>query len=340
MKRFILVAIVAVSMLFAFTACEQQPLDYPIAGDNDIANVAVSNVSTFYAGDDQITGTATVTVTRVGGGTTSGILGIVKIDGSKVSAGVNNATVSFGAKSGESYEYVYPIQVEAASVESLEVKYDEKTTTGVSQATDVDVKSVVGVYADGTKTDSLALGTVVTRALNDARTAVVYTLSADQGYGTEDVTFSVDVTATPVTPATVESLAVTYGDDDSVRQALIAGASGYLLKDVSPTELLLSIRSLGSGMIQISPDVIKKLLQKKYIDADDGKTCGPFDSLAKSLTRREREIFTLIATGYQNDMIARELNLTEQTVRNYVSTIYDKLGVKDRFEIIRLANMV
>ncbi len=132
----------------------------------------------------------------------------------------------------------------------------------------------------------------------------------------------------------------TYGDDDSVRQALIAGASGYLLKDVSPTELLLSIRSLGSGMIQISPDVIKKLLQKKYIDADDGKTCGPFDSLAKSLTRREREIFTLIATGYQNDMIARELNLTEQTVRNYVSTIYDKLGVKDRFEIIRLANMV
>ena len=215
MKRFILVAIVAVSMLFAFTACEQQPLDYPIAGDNDIANVAVSNVSTFYAGDDQITGTATVTVTRVGGGTTSGILGIVKIDGSKVSAGVNNATVSFGAKSGESYEYVYPIQVEAASVESLEVKYDEKTTTGVSQATDVDVKSVVGVYADGTKTDSLALGTVVTRALNDARTAVVYTLSADQGYGTEDVTFSVDVTATPVTPATVESLAVTYGDDDT-----------------------------------------------------------------------------------------------------------------------------
>ena len=132
----------------------------------------------------------------------------------------------------------------------------------------------------------------------------------------------------------------TYGDDDSVRQALIAGASGYLLKDVSPTELLLSIRSLGSGMIQISPDVIKKLLQKKYIDADDGKTCGPFDSLAKSLTRREREIFTLIATGYQNDMIAIELNLTEQTVRNYVSTIYDKLGVKDRFEIIRLANMV
>ncbi len=132
----------------------------------------------------------------------------------------------------------------------------------------------------------------------------------------------------------------TYGDDDNVRQALIAGASGYLLKDVSPTELLLSIRSLGSGMIQISPDVVKKLLLKKYVEDDGHKPDEPFASLVKSLTRREREIFTFLATGYQNDMIARELNLTEQTVRNYVSTIYDKLGVKDRFEIIRLANMV
>ena len=132
----------------------------------------------------------------------------------------------------------------------------------------------------------------------------------------------------------------TYGDDDNVRQALIAGASGYLLKDVSPTELLLSIRSLGSGIIQISPDVVKKLLLKKYVEDDGHKPDEPFASLVKSLTRREREIFTFLATGYQNDMIARELNLTEQTVRNYVSTIYDKLGVKDRFDIIRLANMV
>ena len=56
------------------------------------------------------------------------------------------------------------------------------------------------------------------------------------------------------------------------------------------------------------------------------------------LTSREREIFTFIATGHDNDQIAEKLSLAVQTVRNQVSTIYSKLGVKDRFEIIRLAN--
>jgi DNA-binding NarL/FixJ family response regulator len=56
------------------------------------------------------------------------------------------------------------------------------------------------------------------------------------------------------------------------------------------------------------------------------------------LTHREREIFALIATGYDNDQIAEKLGLAVQTVRNQVSTIYSKLGVKDRFEIIRVFN--
>ena len=58
----------------------------------------------------------------------------------------------------------------------------------------------------------------------------------------------------------------------------------------------------------------------------------------KTLTKRERQIFALIATGHDNDEIAEELDLALQTVRNQVSTIYSKLGVKDRFEIIKLAN--
>jgi DNA-binding NarL/FixJ family response regulator len=56
------------------------------------------------------------------------------------------------------------------------------------------------------------------------------------------------------------------------------------------------------------------------------------------LTHRERDIFSLVAAGYDNDQIADKLNLAIQTVRNQVSTIYAKLGVKDRFEIIRLVN--
>ncbi len=133
----------------------------------------------------------------------------------------------------------------------------------------------------------------------------------------------------------------TYDEDDNVRQALMAGASGYLLKDISPTELIISIRSLQSGILQISPSIVHTLIQKAYVDGEDVPhrlNTEVTQRLTQNLTKREREIFTLLATGYENDMISDKLCISEQTVRNYVSTIYDKLGVKDRFEIIRLAN--
>ncbi|MDR1046838.1 MAG: response regulator transcription factor [Treponema sp.] len=137
----------------------------------------------------------------------------------------------------------------------------------------------------------------------------------------------------------------TYHEDALVRSAILAGASGYLLKDISPTELITAIRALNSGIVQISPEIARSLVEQRYA----GENKKPFiNNGAKKeekafewfddLTNREREIFTLIATGYDNDEIARKLNLAVQTVRNQVSTIYSKLGVKDRFEIIRLAN--
>ncbi len=134
----------------------------------------------------------------------------------------------------------------------------------------------------------------------------------------------------------------TYDDDDLVRNALLAGAAGYLLKDISPTELIISIRALSSGVMQISPSIAQKLLQSTYIDepqAADSDNEKKFPWL-KTLTKREREIFTLIATGHDNEQIAQKLNLALQTVRNQVSTIYSKLEVKDRFEIIQLANKI
>jgi DNA-binding NarL/FixJ family response regulator len=133
----------------------------------------------------------------------------------------------------------------------------------------------------------------------------------------------------------------TYHEDALVRSALLAGASGYLLKDISPTELITAIRALKSGIMQISPKIAAALVQELYSmerkDASSETGDKVFEWL-KDLTHREREIFTLIATGYDNDRIAEKLNLAVQTVRNQVSTIYSKLGVRDRFEIIRLAN--
>ena len=134
----------------------------------------------------------------------------------------------------------------------------------------------------------------------------------------------------------------TYNEDEFVRNALLAGASGYLLKDISPTELIISIRALNSGVMQISPSIAQKLIENTYVDEKSAENAASDDNFEwlKTLTKREREIFALIATGHDNDEIASKLGLAVQTVRNQVSTIYSKLDVKDRFEIIRLANRV
>jgi DNA-binding NarL/FixJ family response regulator len=131
----------------------------------------------------------------------------------------------------------------------------------------------------------------------------------------------------------------TYDEDEYVRKALRLGAAGYLLKDISPTELIASIRALKSGAVQISPQIVAKLMQS--IVAEQSAPVSAFAERLEwfeSLTRREREIFTLIATGYDNAQIAASLHIAEHTVRNHVSMIYSKLEVQDRFQIIQLAN--
>jgi DNA-binding NarL/FixJ family response regulator len=136
----------------------------------------------------------------------------------------------------------------------------------------------------------------------------------------------------------------TYDEDEYVRAALLAGASGYLLKDISPTELITAIRALKNNVIQISPEIARNMVRQKYNAKESPNSGRDFPDVSeslpwlKTLTNREREIFTLITTGYDNEGIAEKLNLALQTVKNQVSTIYSKLGVKDRFEIIRLAN--
>jgi DNA-binding NarL/FixJ family response regulator len=133
----------------------------------------------------------------------------------------------------------------------------------------------------------------------------------------------------------------TYDEDEYVRKALKQGAAGYLLKDISPTELIASIRALKGGAVQISPQIVAKLM-KSVIAEEPSPEREIAERLEwfKSLTPREREVFTLIARGYDNAQIAEELHMAEHTVRNHVSMIYSKLGVQDRFQIIQLANKI
>ena len=131
----------------------------------------------------------------------------------------------------------------------------------------------------------------------------------------------------------------TYDVDEYVRRALKLGAAGYLLKDISPTELIASIRALKAGAVQISPQIVAKLMSSVLSEEPSAAReirLGWLDSL----TRREKEVFTLIARGCDNAQIAEELHMAEHTVRNHVSMIYSKLGVQDRFQIIQLANKI
>ena len=131
----------------------------------------------------------------------------------------------------------------------------------------------------------------------------------------------------------------TYDVDDYVRRALKLGAAGYLLKDISPTELIASIRALKAGAVQISPQIVAKLMSSVLSEEPSAEREIRHEWL-ESLTRREREVFTLIARGCDNAQIAEELHMAEHTVRNHVSMIYSKLGVQDRFQIIQLANKI
>lgn len=130
----------------------------------------------------------------------------------------------------------------------------------------------------------------------------------------------------------------TFDKDQYVSQALSYGANGYLLKDISPSELIASIRALhqGDGTIQISPHIAEKLVtqisKKKSVYVDNSSVQKKYESLSN----REKEVFHCIARGMDNRSTAEELFIAEQTVRNYVHIIYEKFGVESRFDIIQM----
>ena len=126
----------------------------------------------------------------------------------------------------------------------------------------------------------------------------------------------------------------TFDEVQYVNEALQFGAMGYLLKDITPMELIVSIRAAMQGVTQISPSVAKRLIDHKF--ESSVVQSGAYEWFT-TLTDREKEVFKLVAKGYDNHEIADELHIAYQTVRNYVSLIYSKLGVQDRFQIIKHA---
>jgi two-component system, NarL family, response regulator LiaR len=112
-------------------------------------------------------------------------------------------------------------------------------------------------------------------------------------------------------------------DDERLFPAVRAGAAGYLLKDVEPHELVKAIRTVHGGEGLLHPAVAARLM--------DEFAAGPAPRTdADALTSREQEVLTLIARGLSNKLIARELSISEKTVKAHVSSILGKLGLTDR----------
>jgi DNA-binding NarL/FixJ family response regulator len=127
----------------------------------------------------------------------------------------------------------------------------------------------------------------------------------------------------------------TFDFDEYVYEALRAGASGFLLKDVQPAQLVEAIRVVARGEALLAPTVTRRLLDRFARDLP-GAPGEPPPELS-SLTERELEVLGLLASGLSNAELAERLFLSETTVKTHVSSILRKLGLRDRVQAVVLA---
>jgi two-component system response regulator DevR len=130
----------------------------------------------------------------------------------------------------------------------------------------------------------------------------------------------------------IQALILTsYDDDEALFAAIMAGAAGYLLKQIGGTDLVDAVRRVAAGQSLLDPAVTRRVLERLRT----GSTSDP-DELAE-LTVQERKILALIAEGLTNRQIAERIFLAEKTVKNYVSSILMKLGLERRTQAAVLA---
>jgi DNA-binding NarL/FixJ family response regulator len=124
----------------------------------------------------------------------------------------------------------------------------------------------------------------------------------------------------------------TFDLDEYAFAALKAGASGFLLKDVPPEELLFAIRAVHCGDAVVAPSTTRRLLDRfaPMLPADN----APAPSELKDLTEREREVLVLVAEGLSNAELAKRLFVSEATVKTHMGRILAKLGLRDRVQAV------
>ncbi|HXO16146.1 MAG TPA: response regulator transcription factor [Steroidobacteraceae bacterium] len=171
--------------------------------------------------------------------------------------------------------------------------------------------SVVGEAADGAEAVTAMLSTPVDVLLLDIRMP-----------GTDGIEVLRTLAADGALPPTL--ILTTFDDSDVVLDGIRAGARGFLLKDVSYQQLVAAIRAVASGATVFQPAVTERLLRAGRTVRIDTNTPR------EQLTGREAEVVRLMAGGYSNREIAAALGTAEGTVKNHVSSILAKFGVRDR----------
>ena len=165
----------------------------------------------------------------------------------------------------------------------------------------------------------------------------------------DGVTATRVIASDPRLAATRVVVLTTFDDDKTVFAALRAGASGFLVKDVEPEELLQAVRVVARGDALLSPGVTRAVIAA-FIDG--GQAPGPRSGISRvpagsgdrtvppglaSLTNREREVVALVAAGLSNDEIARELVVSPLTAKTHVSRAMTKLNARGRAQLVVLA---
>ena len=182
---------------------------------------------------------------------------------------------------------------------------------------------VVGEATDGAEAVRLARQHVPHIVLMDIRMPGEDGLSATRRIGADPALVSVRVV-----------VLTTFELDEYVFEALRGGASGFLIKDTEPAELLRAIRVVAAGESLLSPTVTKRLIGEFV--AGPQRTFAPHPQL-RTLTEREREIVGQVAEGLTNDEIAAKLVLSPATVRTHVSRAMVKLHARDRAQLVVFA---